>query len=87
MDSSPRQTLPTASVDGSEMSISPWTTIGKSPNAIRAMITNVFAEASRLTGFRKYGERVEDQSAARITSRTRKNSHAWRRTNVMPAPP
>jgi hypothetical protein len=49
----PSSTLPTASVEGSEMSISPCTTTGYSPNAMSAKMTNEVADDRRLTGSRK----------------------------------
>jgi hypothetical protein len=52
-DNSPNVTLPTAKVDASEMSISPWTMMGNSPKAIRAKITKNCAELRRLMVSRK----------------------------------
>ncbi len=72
-DSLAKSTLPTASVEAREMSISPWTTIGNRPKAISAKITKNWAELSRFTGLRKYGDRVLDHRAA-STMRTTSSS-------------
>ena len=67
-------TLPTARVEAREMSISPWTTIGNRPKAMRLNMTKNWAEFSRLTGSRKYGERLDPQKAASTMSTTSRSS-------------
>ncbi len=52
-DSLANRTLPTARVEASEMSISPCTTIGNRPNAIRPNTTKKAAEFIRLVVSRK----------------------------------
>ncbi len=56
------------------MSISPCTTIGNSPNAIRPNTTKKAAEFIRLLTSRKYGDSWLDQMAARMIRATSSSS-------------